>query len=47
MVEAGAAGIQGLTKSPTSAKPERHDSVEVVARLSPEEGEERKLNDAY
>src|ERR1700676_531056 len=35
------------SQSPTSSKPVRHDSVEVVARLSPEEVEEGKLNDAY
>jgi hypothetical protein len=35
------------TKSPASPKPARHDSVEVVAHLSPEEVEEGKLNDAY
>lgn len=29
------------------ARPKRHDSVEVVAHLSPEEAEEGKLNDAY
>ena len=35
------------TQSPTSPKPVRHDSVEVVAYLSPEEVEEGKLNDIY
>jgi tetratricopeptide (TPR) repeat protein len=35
------------TQSPTSSKPVRHDSVEVVAHLTPEEVEEGKLNDAY
>jgi tetratricopeptide (TPR) repeat protein len=30
-----------------SSKPARHDSVDVVAHLSPEEVEEGKLNDAY
>ena len=35
------------TQSPTSPKPMRHDSVEVVAHLSPEEVEEGKLNDVY
>ena len=34
-------------QSASSAKPKRHDSVEVVAHLSPEEVEEGKLNDAY
>jgi tetratricopeptide (TPR) repeat protein len=34
-------------QSPGSSKPTRHDSVEVVAKLSPEEIEEGKLNDAY
>ncbi len=35
------------TQSPASSKPVRHDSVEVVAHLSPEEVEEGKLNDVY
>jgi tetratricopeptide (TPR) repeat protein len=35
------------TKSSGSSKPTRHDSVDVVATLSPEEAEEGKLNDAY
>jgi tetratricopeptide (TPR) repeat protein len=35
------------TQSTTSSKPVRHDSVEVVAHLSPEEVEEGKLNDEY
>lgn len=35
------------TQSPALPKPTRHDSVEVVARLTPEEVEEGKLNDAY
>jgi tetratricopeptide (TPR) repeat protein len=35
------------TPSPTSSKPVRHDSVEVIAHLSPEEVEGGKLNDAY
>jgi tetratricopeptide (TPR) repeat protein len=35
------------TQSPASPKPVRHDSVEVVAHLSPEEVEEGKLNDVY
>jgi tetratricopeptide (TPR) repeat protein len=35
------------TQSPTSSRPVRHDSVEVVTHLSPEEVEEGKLNDAY
>ena len=35
------------SQSPTSSKPVRHDSVEVVAHLSPEEVEEGKLNDVY
>jgi len=35
------------TQSPTASKPVRHDSVEVVAHLTPEEVEEGKLNDAY
>jgi len=35
------------TQSPASPKPVRHDSVEVVAHLSPEEVEEGKLNDIY
>ena len=34
-------------QSPTSRKAVRHDSVEVVAHLSPEEVEDGKLNDAY
>lgn len=34
-------------QSPTSPKPARHDSVEVVAHLSAEEVEEGKLNDVY
>ena len=34
-------------KSPASPKPARHDSVEVVAHLSPEEVEEGKLNGAF
>ena len=32
---------------PAPPKPARHDSVEVVAHLSPEEAEEGKLNDLY
>jgi tetratricopeptide (TPR) repeat protein len=35
------------TQSPTLSKPARHDSVEVVEQLSPEEVEEGKLNDLY
>jgi tetratricopeptide (TPR) repeat protein len=35
------------TQSSASSKPTRHDSVEVVAKLSPEEVEDGKLNDAY
>ena len=35
------------TQSPASPKPVRHDSVEVVAHLSPEEVEDGKLNDVY
>jgi tetratricopeptide (TPR) repeat protein len=35
------------TLPPTPSKPVRHDSVEVVAHLSPEEVEDGKLNDAY
>src|SRR5690348_16399579 len=35
------------TKSPAQPKVTRHDSVEVVARMSPEEAEEGKLNDLY
>jgi len=35
------------TQSSGSSKPTRHDSVEVVTKLSPEEVEEGKLNDAY
>ncbi len=35
------------TQSPNSPRPVRHDSVEVVAHLSPEEVEEGKLNDVY
>jgi tetratricopeptide (TPR) repeat protein len=35
------------TQAPTVSKPARHDSVEVVAHLSPEEVEEGKLNDVY
>src|SRR5271165_3520997 len=34
-------------QSSTSSRPARHDSVEVVAHLSPDEVEEGKLNDAY
>lgn len=34
-------------QSSGSSKPTKHDSAEVVARLSPEEVEEGKLNDAY
>ena len=33
------------TQSPASSKPARHDSVEVVEHLSPEEVEEGKFND--
>lgn len=35
------------TPSPAPPKAARHDSVEVVAHLSPEEVEEGKLNDLY
>jgi tetratricopeptide (TPR) repeat protein len=35
------------SKSSTSPRETRHDSVEVVAHLSPEEVEEGRLNDAY
>ena len=35
------------TQSPASPKPVRHDSVEVVAHLSPEEVEDGKLNGAF
>ena len=35
------------TKSSGSSKPTRHNSVDVVASLTPEEAEEGKLNDAY
>jgi tetratricopeptide (TPR) repeat protein len=35
------------TQSPSPTRPVRHESVEVVAHLSPEEVEEGKLNDAY
>ena len=35
------------TQSSGSSKPTRHDSLEVVAKLTPEEVEEGKLNDAY
>ncbi len=35
------------SKSSTSPRAARHDSVEVVAHLSPEEVEEGKLNDVY
>ena len=35
------------TQSPASPTPVRHDSIEVVAHLSPEEIEEGKLNDVY
>jgi tetratricopeptide (TPR) repeat protein len=35
------------TQSPASSKPPRHDSVEIVEHLSPEEVEEGKLNDLY
>jgi len=34
-------------QSPSSSKPTRHDSVDVVATLSPEEVAEGKLNDVY
>lgn len=35
------------TKSSDSSKPTRHESVDVVATVSPEEVEDGKLNDAY
>lgn len=35
------------TQSPSSSKPTRHDSADVVATLSPEEVAEGKLNDVY
>jgi hypothetical protein len=35
------------TQSPSSSKPTRHDSADVVATLSPEEIAEGKLNDVY
>ncbi len=35
------------TQSPALSRPARHDSVEVVGHLSPEEVEEGKLNDLY
>src|ERR1700757_5188372 len=44
---ASAQNPSAQTQSTTSSKPVRHDSVEVVAHLSPEEVEEGKLNDAY
>jgi len=39
--------IAAQTKDPGSSKPTRHDSVEVVAKLSPEEVENQKLEDVY
>jgi tetratricopeptide (TPR) repeat protein len=42
-----AKGPASQAQSSGSAKPTRHDSIEVVAKLSPEEIEEGKLNDAY
>jgi tetratricopeptide (TPR) repeat protein len=42
-----AQGPGSQAQSSGSSKPTRHDSVEVVAKLSPEEIEEGKLNDAY
>jgi tetratricopeptide (TPR) repeat protein len=44
---ASAQNPSSQAQSPTSSKPVRHDSVEVVAHLSPEEVEDGKLNDAY
>jgi tetratricopeptide (TPR) repeat protein len=44
---ASAQNPSSQTQSPTTSKPVRHDSVEVVAHLSPEEVEDGKLNDAY
>ena len=46
-VLASAQNPTGQTQSPTPSKPVRHESVEVVAHLSPEEVEEGKLNDVY
>jgi tetratricopeptide (TPR) repeat protein len=37
----------GQAQSPTPSKPLRHDSVEVIAHLSPEEAEEGNLNEVY
>jgi tetratricopeptide (TPR) repeat protein len=45
-VLASAQNPTGQTQSPTSRKPVRHDSVEVVAHLTPEEVEDGKLTDA-
>jgi tetratricopeptide (TPR) repeat protein len=44
---ASAQNLSPQTQSPASPKPARHDSVEVVAHLAPEEVEEGKLNDVY
>jgi tetratricopeptide (TPR) repeat protein len=46
-VPASAQNPSTQTQSPTSPKAVRHDSVEVVAHLSPEEVEDGKLNDVY
>ncbi|SRR6266481_1595053 len=46
-VPASAQNPSAQTQSPTSSRPVRHDSVKVVAHLSPEEFEEGKLNDVY
>lgn len=46
-VPASAQNPSAQTQSPTSSKPVRHDSVKVVAHLSPEEAEEGRLNDVY
>jgi tetratricopeptide (TPR) repeat protein len=35
------------TQAPAPSRPTQHDSVEVTARISPEEAEEGKLNDLY
>jgi tetratricopeptide (TPR) repeat protein len=44
---ASAQSLSPQTQSPASPKPTKHDSIEVVAHLSPEEVEDGKLNDVY
>jgi tetratricopeptide (TPR) repeat protein len=46
-MSASAQNPSAQTQSTTSSNTVRHDSVEVVAHLSPEEIEEGRLNDAY